>query len=180
MYMFMKSKQNNGSIITLLILKYWKICFANCRRYLIGITKNDIKIHRSIPCSPRIHLDGGETESSPQTLQPPFDSAASTEHYEEWILHRWSQQVKRDMKLLMYDHYSPSIDRSKPFVDIQGIFETSPHIFLSYHWSPPWSHFPESFTVVNRENDTIFFTCRSLCFPTKILYPWNLCHSSKG
>ena len=170
----------NGSIITLFIIESWKICLPIYQRYFIGITRNGSKIHRSINCSLRSHLDGGETESAPQTFATPFDSGAAIEHYEEWILHRWSRQVKIDMTFLMFDHCSPSTVGSKPFVQIQGRFETSPRICLSDHRSPQWSHLPESFSGVARENDTTFFTCKNLYFPIETLYPLNLCCSSQG
>ena len=93
---------------------------------------------------------------------------------------QWSGQVKRDMKFLMYDHCSPSTVRSKPFIQIQGRSKTSPHPFLSDHRSPQWSHLPESFSGVARENDATFFTFKNLCFPTEILYPLNLCQSCQG
>ena len=169
----------NGNIITLLILKYWKICLSIYMRYSIGITRNETKIHRSIPCIPRSHIDGGEIEWAPQTLQPPLDSGAAIEHYEEWILCRWSRQVKRYMTFLMYDHCSPSIVRSKPFVQIQGRFETSPRICLSDPRFSQWSHLLEYFSGVARENDTTFFTYKNLCFPIETIYPLNLCRSSQ-
>ena len=59
----------------------------------LGTPQNVSMIHRIIPYSYRTHLDDEETESSPHTLQP-FDNGASTEHYEDWILCRWSLQVK--------------------------------------------------------------------------------------
>ena len=109
-----------------------------------------------------------------------FDSGAAIEHYEEWILHRWSHQVKRDMEFLLYDNCSSSTIRSKPFVQIQGRFEISPCLCLSDHWSSQWSHLPEYFSGVTKENDTTFFTCKNIFLPIEILYPLNLCRSFQG
>ena len=152
----------NGSIVTLSIIESWKICLQIYQRYFIGITRNGRNIYRIVPCSPRSHLDSG----------------ATIEDHEEWSLRRWSHQVKRDMTFLMSDHCSPSIVRSKPFIQIQGIFETSSHLCLSDHRSPQLSHLLESFNGVTRANDTTFFTCKNLCFPIETLYTLNLCHSS--
>ena len=85
----MKSNQMKGSTIILLIFEFQKTCFPMHIRHSIRKTGDVGMIHRAIPCRYRIHLDNEETESFLEALHP-FDNGATTKHYEDWILPRWS------------------------------------------------------------------------------------------
>ena len=73
-----------------------------------------------------------------------------------------------------------SLGQTYKFLMDSEIFFSHKNPFLPAHRSPQWSHLPEYFSGVARENDTTFFTCKNLYFPVETLYPLNLCHSSQG
>ena len=82
-----------GSIIILLIFESWKICFPIYIRYSIWKTRNVSTIHRSIPCRQRTHLDKWIKWFNSSNLAI-FWQWSCHRNSKNWILRRWSHQVK--------------------------------------------------------------------------------------